>query len=106
MSADGRVVIDTELNTKEAEKQAQGLGSNLKSGLSKGAKVATAGLMAVGTAVTTASVAMVKGAQKTAEMGDHIDKMSQKLGISAKAYQQWDYVAKISGTNIQSKSRR
>lgn len=98
--SDGKVIIDTELNTKDAEKQSKGLGNSLSSGLSKGAKVATAGVMAVGTAVAVAGGKMIQSAKQTAEYGDHIDKMSQKLGMSAKAYQQWDYVAKISGTSI------
>lgn len=31
---------------------------------------------------------------------DNIDKMSQKLGLSTDAYQEWDYVMQISGTSI------
>ena len=100
MASDGKVIIDTELNPKDAEKQSKSLGNSLSSGLSKGAKVATAGVMAVGTAVAVTGTKMIKSAKETAEYGDHIDKMSQKLGISAEAYQKWDYVAKISGTSI------
>lgn len=35
-----------------------------------------------------------------AEYGDQIDKQSQKIGISAKAYQEWDAVLQHSGTSI------
>ena len=35
-----------------------------------------------------------------ASYGDTIDKQSQKIGISAKAYQEWDAVLKHSGTSI------
>ena len=38
----------------------------------------------------------------TAAAGDAIDKSSQKLGLSAKAYQEWDYVLSQSGVNIES----
>ena len=100
MAGDGRVVIDTELNTKPAEKQAQGLGNSLKGGLVKGTKAAAVGLAAMGAAAVAAAGSVARATMKTAEHGDHIDKMSQKLGMSAKAYQQWDYVAKISGTSI------
>ena len=60
MSADGKVLIDTELNTKPAEKSAKGLGGSLKSGLAKGAKVATGAMVAIGTATTATAGAMVK----------------------------------------------
>ena len=35
-----------------------------------------------------------------ASYGDTIDKQSQKIGISAKAYQEWDAVLQHSGTSI------
>lgn len=35
-----------------------------------------------------------------ASLGDTIDKQSQKIGISAKAYQEWDAVLQHSGTSI------
>ena len=38
----------------------------------------------------------------TAAAGDTIDKSSQKLGLSAEAYQEWDYVLSQSGVNIES----
>ena len=98
--ADGKVIINTELNTNDAEKQSKSLGNTLTNGIGKAGKVAKAGLMAVGTTAVASGGALLKMAKDTADTGDHIDKMSQKLGISAKAYQQWDYVAKISGTSI------
>lgn len=36
----------------------------------------------------------------SAEAGDEIDKMSQKIGISAESYQEWDYVLERSGASI------
>jgi len=41
---------------------------------------------------------------KTAEYGDHLDKMSQKLGLSTEAYQKWDYVIGLAGGDIDSMS--
>lgn len=98
--SDGQVIIDTKLDTKNADKQAKSLGNTLSNGIGKAGKVAKAGLMAVGTTAVATGGALVKMAKDTADTGDHIDKMSQKLGISAEAYQKWDYVAKISGTSI------
>lgn len=39
---------------------------------------------------------------QTAEYGDNIDKMSQKMGLSAEAYQEWDAIMQHSGTSIDS----
>lgn len=36
-----------------------------------------------------------------ATLGDNIDKMSQKMGMSAQAYQEWDAVMKHSGTTME-----
>lgn len=44
--------------------------------------------------------AMVAGAKGVAEYGDSIDKMSQKIGISAEEYQKWDYVLARAGTSV------
>lgn len=40
----------------------------------------------------------------TADYGDNIDKMSQKLGLSAETYQKWDYVIGLAGGDIDSMS--
>ena len=41
-------------------------------------------------------------ADETAAAGDEIDKNSQRLGLSKKAYQEWDYVLSQSGVDINS----
>lgn len=63
-------------------------------------KVALGATAAVGTAVAALGAKFVSGAGEVAEYGDSIDKMSQKVGLSAEAYQEWDYVLKISGTEM------
>lgn len=67
----------------------------------------TASVLAGATKATVAATAavggaMVAGTAQTAAYGDQIDKMSQKLGISAEAYQEWDAVLQHSGTSIDS----
>lgn len=64
------------------------------------AKVGVAGFKAVGTAAVDAGVKLVKETANVASYGDNIDKMSQKMGISAKAYQEWDAVMQHSGTSM------
>ena len=41
------------------------------------------------------------GISDVAEYGDNVDKMSQKMGISAEAYQEWDAVMQHSGTSME-----
>ena len=72
-----------------------------KMGLAIGAaKVGAAAVAATGAAVVAATGAMVKGTASVAQYGDNIDKMSQKMGISAQAYQEWDAIMQHSGTSI------
>lgn len=83
-----------------AETSAKNFGGQVKTALGTAGKV---GAAAIG-AITTASVAMtgavVSGAKQAAAYGDNIDKMSQKMGISAEAYQEWDAILQHSGTSI------
>lgn len=68
------------------------------------ATVAKVGVAAVG-AATAVTGAFVSGAKEAASYGDNIDKMSQKLGMSAEAYQEWDAVMQHAGTSIESMQR-
>lgn len=77
---------------------AKGIGSKIGSAL-KTATLVTGALAAAGAAVTGA---FVHAAKKTADYGDKVDKMSQKIGISAEAYQKWDYVMQRAGGSIDS----
>jgi len=85
-----------------AESEAQGFGSKLKAGLGNAAKIGSAAIAAVGTAAVAAGTAVVKATGDVAAYGDNIDKMSQKMGISAEAYQEWDAVMQHSGTSMES----
>lgn len=85
-----------------AEKQAQGFGSKVKSFLGTAGKVGAAALTAVATGTAAVSKAFISGASDVASYGDNIDKMSQKMGLSAEAYQEWDAIMQHSGTSIES----
>jgi phage-related protein len=88
------------------EKAGEKGGRSIASGIGKVAggigKVAAAGLAAAGTAAVGATTALVAGTSALAQQGDEIDKMSQKMGLSAEAYQEWDAVLQHSGTSISS----
>lgn len=94
-----------EKGVSDASEKGQSLGSKLASALGTGAKVAGAAIAAVGSAAVAAGTAMVKAAGETAAYGDNIDKMSQKLGLSAEAYQEWDFIMQHSGTTIEGMTR-
>lgn len=68
-----------------------------------GKGLATAGAIGAGVAVATAKLgkSFVDNAGDVAAYGDNIDKMSQKMGISAQAYQEWDAIMQHSGTSIE-----
>lgn len=85
-----------------ASKKTSKLGENLKKGLVAGAKAAAAALAAATAAVTATVGGIVSATAKTAEYGDNIDKMSQKLGMSAEAYQEWDFIMQHNGSSIDS----
>ena len=61
----------------------------------------TAAVGAVATGVTALVTATANGISNLAEYGDEIDKMSQKMGISAEGYQEWDFVMQHCGTSIE-----
>lgn len=77
-------------------------GSAFGSGLKKTGAVIAGATAAVASATAAVTGTIVSQASATASYGDNIDKMSQKLGISAEAYQEWDAVMQHSGTSIDS----
>ena len=63
--------------------------------------VSVAGITAaIEGATVGAATALTAGVSKLAQYGDQIDKQSQKIGISAEKYQEWDAVLQHSGTSI------
>ena len=81
------------------------MGSAIKAGIGTIGAAVTAVTAAtasvVGTTVAT-SKTLVESAKAVSEYGDEIDKTSQKLGLSKQAYQEWDYVMHLAGTEMSS----
>ena len=99
-----KISLDTsgyESGLQDASNTTKSFGSRLGSGLKSAAKLATTAVAAVGAAVTAVTGAMVAGAKEAADYGDNVDKMSQKMGMSAEAYQEWDAVMQHAGTSIE-----
>lgn len=96
MAADGSITIDTKIDSKNLKKDLEGI----KNSLGKGLKVAAKGA-AIAIAAIAASIALVaKGAKEFSAITDRIDKMSQKIGISRQAFQEWDYILSQSGADV------
>jgi methyl-accepting chemotaxis protein len=80
-------------------------------GFEKGMKKSSKMVDGLKTATVAASTALVAGtvalggmAKKATENADRIDKMSQKMGLSRKGFQELEFVASQSGTSVESLS--
>lgn len=94
---------DYENNLDAAEKQAE----SFKEKWTKGTDAIKSGLKKIGVGVgtfTALGAGAFKAADGVSKNLDNIDKMSQKLGLSTDAYQEWNYVMQISGTSIDNMS--
>lgn len=103
-----KITLDTseyEKGIEDSEEKAEGFGKKLKTGLGTAAKAGGIAIGAIATGTAALGTAMVKGAGEVASYGDNIDKMSQKMGISAQAYQEWDAILQHSGTSIDGMQR-
>ncbi len=97
-SADGIQGKISEAMGNEAEKAGTESGSKFASKLSA---AIGGGAAMVASAATALYGAVTSGITNLASYGDNIDKMSQKFGISAQAYQEWDAILQHSGTSIE-----
>ena len=76
--------------------------SKFSSALKSGTKAIGAAVAASVASVTALSASFYSAAKATAQYGDNVDKLSQKMGLSAEAYQEWDFIAQHSGTSMES----
>lgn len=76
-------------------------GSSFTAGLGKGLAAAGAATVAMTGATIAATKEIYSETSAVASYGDSIEKNAQKVGMSAEAYQEWDYVLGISGTSMQ-----
>lgn len=83
----------TEKEAKKLKKQAKDLSKELGGGIKKAATVCTAAIGAV-------ALATQQLVSHTMEAGDKVDKMSQKIGMSRKEYQEWDYIMSQNGSSV------
>lgn len=92
----GDEVEETGKQSDEAGGKFEKFGSVMKS-VGKALAVTMA---AIGTAAVAAGKGLWDMANDVAEAGDAIDKTSQKIGINAESYQEWDYVFQRCGADV------
>ena len=68
-------------------------------------KVTAGAVAAAGAGIAAIGSSFISASKDVAEYGDTIDKASQKMGISAQAYQEWDAVLQHSGSSIGAMSK-
>lgn len=84
--------------TQAAAEESSKFGETLRNVVAAGADIAGQALSAMIDGVKN----LVSLTGDVAAYGDEIDKTSQKMGMSAQAYQEWDAIMQHSGTNISS----
>lgn len=90
---------------EDANQKGESFSSKLKKGLGNAAKVGGAAVAALGAGAVALGKNFVNGVTELGAYGDAIDKNSQKMGISAKAYQEWDFVLQHNGSSIDAMER-
>lgn len=93
----GDIFLDLKLNKQPFEKGLTDVKSTAGiAGKKIGLALAGAITSVVGTVAFSALIS------QAAKLGDAIDKTSQKVGMSAQTYQQWDYIMQRCGTSMES----
>lgn len=95
----GSIFVDTEAAEKSLSKtdeKAGGVGKSLLKGAASAGKFA----LGLGAAAATGVTALVGVASKAAESAKEISVMSERVGFSSDAYQEWSYIAQQCGTNM------
>lgn len=85
-----------------AEQKGSEFGQVLGSVIATGGKIAVGALVATTTATIAGTKAFIDGVASTASYADSIDKLSQKMGFGVESFQEWQYIAQISGTSMES----
>lgn len=101
LSATIHLNSEVEEGIDQAQGSVNSFASKLGSTLGSAAKVGAAAFATVAGAAVSMAGDFVSTAGSVAEYGDNIDKMSQKMGLSAESYQEWDAVMQHSGTSME-----
>ena len=95
----GSIFIDTD-KANESLAKTDKKATSVAEGFGKVGKVAAGAAAAIGTAVIGTGTALVGMANDASQTADEIDKMSQKIGLSAEGYQEWSYIMEQNGMDV------
>ena len=92
---------DANKKISETSEKAKAFATAMKNSITTAAKWG-AGIAAAATAATAVIVNKIKNiVNDTAEYADTVDKMSQNMGLSTQAYQEWEYVMNLCGVTME-----
>lgn len=94
----------TGITTPASETAGEESGKHFGESLAKGLKTTAAVVAGAMTAITAGAIAtgkaFIDATNDVATYGDTVDKESQKMHISAQAYQEWDFILQHAGTSV------
>jgi len=88
---------DADKSLKKIDKSTEGVGNKLAKGIGTAAKFGVGLAVAAG----AGAAALFGVAVKSAEATDRIDKLSNKIGLSRKGFQEWDFIMSQSGASVE-----
>lgn len=92
--------VTDEASESAGESGGKKFGEKFGTALKATAATITAAMAAVTAGAVAAGKEFISAANDVAEYGDHVDKMSQKLNLSAQGYQELDFIFQHAGTSI------
>lgn len=95
----GSIFVDTD-KANESLQKTDKKATSVAEGLGKAGQVAAGAAAAIGTAIIGTGTALVGMANDASQTADEIDKMSQKIGLSAEGYQEWSYIMEQNGMDV------
>ncbi len=97
----GSVMVDNKKANQSLQKT-DSLAKKLGKGLGKGIKTAAKWGAALTAGAAAGGTALLGVVNKSAETADRVDKLSQKVLMSRKGFQEWDHIMNQSGVSIES----
>ena len=92
--------VTTEAGDKAGKESGSKFGESFANNVKKAGVAIGAALTAAGAAAVATGKSFIKAANDVSSMGDSIGDNAAKMGISTRAYQEWDFVLKRAGSSI------
>lgn len=96
----GSVMVDNKKANQSIQKT-DSLASKLSKGLGNGIKTAAKWGAGIAAGAGVGGAALFGMAKSAADVGDRVDKLSQKIGLSRTGFQEWEYILSQNGASIE-----